>query len=109
MSQKPIYENQIKAAEKEMFSSIKEFEELLKHQGTAFVAGDKLTVADLQYYFELTNMTYYEQSFSDFQLTSNWYNRVGEVSEVKAITQEWLKLVPTIVSNLKAVPIKPKM
>jgi glutathione S-transferase len=82
---------------------------LLKHSGTKFVAGDSLTIADLQYFFEMTNMIYYEKTFSDYQLTTSWYNRVAEVDEVKAITQEWLKLAPTVIQTLKSVPVKPKL
>lgn len=82
---------------------------MLKHGGTKFVAGNSLTIADLQYFFELTNMIYYEKPFSDYQLTTGWYNRVAEVDEVKAITQEWLKLAPAIIQTLKAVPIQPKL
>lgn len=82
---KPVMENQMRAAEKEMFAMVKEFEAFLQTGGTDFVAGDRLTIADLQFYFELTNFTYYEKSFADYKLTTSWFNRVGEVPEVKAI------------------------
>ena len=82
---KTVFANQIVAAEKEMTSTLGEFEQLLKHNNTPFVAGDSLTIADLQYYFELTNMILYEKSFSQYTLISTWYHRVAEVPEVKAI------------------------
>lgn len=42
-----------------MLVSIGEFEELLKQGGTSFAAGNNPTIADLQYYFEMTNLLIY--------------------------------------------------
>ncbi len=47
-----------------MQSALKDFEALLKQGGTEYVAGNFLSIADLQYYFELTNMVVYEKPFS---------------------------------------------
>lgn len=43
------------------------------------MAGDQLSIADLQYFFEITNYTVYERSFSHFKLVSQWSTRVLEV------------------------------
>jgi len=51
-------------------------------------------------------MILYEKNFSQYKLVSTWYNRVGEVPEVKSIQDEWSKLVPLMVRTLKGVPIK---
>ena len=62
-----------------MAATLNEFEQILKHNGTPFLAGDSLSIADLLYYFELTNLTVYgkEKSLASFKLASTWFNRIG--------------------------------
>jgi glutathione S-transferase len=104
--QKPVFANMLKAAEKEMLASMKELELLLAQSNTDFVAGNRLTIADLQYYFEITNLIVYEVKFDQFQLVSAWFKRVESVKEVAAINEEWGKMVPALKHLLKSVPVQ---
>ena len=72
-----------------MNASLSEFEQILKHNGSPFVAGENLSIADLLYFFELTNLIVYEKMklLSSYKLITSWYTRVSEVPEVKAIQQ----------------------
>lgn len=60
-----------------MAATLVEFEQILKHNGTVFLAGDSLSIADLLYYFELTNMIVYDKGFASHKLITSWYNRVS--------------------------------
>jgi glutathione S-transferase len=79
---------------------------LLKASGSQYVAGDNFSIADLQYFFELTNMIVYEKSFSQYKLITSWYNRVAEVPEVRALHQQWAEeRAPKVTQTLKSATI----
>lgn len=42
-----------------MFLAIKKFDEILGLGGSKFLVGDKLSIADLLFYYEMTNLTYW--------------------------------------------------
>lgn len=69
------------------------------------MTGEQLTIADLQYFFEITNYTVYERSFSHFKLISQWFARMLEVPEVKEIHQQWQQVAPEVIKTLKSVPV----
>jgi glutathione S-transferase len=43
------------------------------------VAGEEVSIADLQYFFEITNYVVYERSFSHFKRVSEWFARMQEI------------------------------
>ena len=51
-------------------------------------------------------MILYEKSFSQHKLIYAWFNRVGEIPEVKQIQEEWQKLTPALINTIKNVPIQ---
>ena len=40
----------------------------------------------------MTNLVYYKMSYSSYPSIARWYEEVDKVPEVRAITEEWLKI-----------------
>jgi glutathione S-transferase len=53
------------------------------------VAGKNVTIADLQYFFEITNLIVYGKDFAKFALVNQWFTRMLEIEEVKTLHEEW--------------------
>jgi len=62
---------------------------VLEIQKSPYLAGDYLTIADLQFFHEVTNMLVYEMPFSQYENVTAWYNRILMVEEVKAIHEDF--------------------
>jgi glutathione S-transferase len=58
ITQQPIYEHQKKTHIDGLLDVIEKFNEILAKNKTKFIAGDRLTIADLLFFHEMTNMVY---------------------------------------------------
>lgn len=66
----PVYRQDLQRAEKDMFKAFQDLENLFSINKTKYAASDDLTIADLQYFFEITNLILYEKDFSKYSLVS---------------------------------------
>ena len=66
----PVSRQDLQRAEKDMFKALQELENLFLINKTKYAAGDDLTIADLQYFFEITNLIVYEKDYSKYSLVS---------------------------------------
>lgn len=57
-----INASELETAKKEMLRVVGEVQEQLRHSKTRFLAGNALTIADLLYFFETTNLVLYEMT-----------------------------------------------
>lgn len=58
---------------KNMWMSIGEFEGILNSNGKRFVCGSNPTIADLLYFYEITNLTYFKVDHSAYPHISQWF------------------------------------
>lgn len=71
---------------------VEEFEKkLVEHEGD-FLTGDQPTIADLQFFFELTDLELMSMSFEPFPVMTKWYNKVKAIKEVDSIQEKWAPL-----------------
>jgi glutathione S-transferase len=56
-----------------MFSAIGKFDELLAQGGTRFLAGEKLSIADLLFYYEMTNLVYWGLDHEKYTNVKRWF------------------------------------
>lgn len=68
-----------------------------------YVAGDSLTVADLLFFFELTNLMLYKMDWSKYTNVDNWFKRVYAVPEVKQLTHSWFPQIKQIMELLDSI------
>ena len=54
-----------------------------------YVCGDKVSIPDLLFFFELTNYLYYDKSWSHHKKVDDWFKRVYNIGEVKSLTHTW--------------------
>ena len=66
----PVYRQDLQRAEKDMFKAMQELQNLFSINKTKYAVGDDITIADLQYFFEITNLIVYEKDFSKYALIS---------------------------------------
>lgn len=95
-------EYQIELCHERMEKALEGLEGMLLRNGD-YVCGDKLSIPDLLFYFELTNYLYYDKSWSHHKLVDNWFKRVYNVPEVKAITHSWFGSVPEFKKLLNSI------
>ncbi len=62
---------------------MKQLDGLLGKSKGRFATGDQLTIADLQYYYEVTNLIVYERPFDEYENVKRWFGVVREVKEVR--------------------------
>ena len=77
-------------------------EGILSRNGN-FVCGDQLSVPDLLFFFELTNYLFYDKSWAHHKLVDEWFKRVYNVPEVKALTHSWFAGVPEFKKLLNSI------
>lgn len=70
----------------EMFEAIKKFDELLSLNPGKYLCGDKLSIADLLFFYELTNLTYFGLDHEKYPQVKRWFVEVYRIKEVKTIT-----------------------
>lgn len=58
----------------EMFEAIKKFDELLSINKTRFLTGDKLSIADLLFFYEITNLTYFGYEHQEYPEIKRWFS-----------------------------------
>lgn len=68
-----IKESELETAKKEMFRVIGELQQQLTHSKTRFLAGNTLTIADLLFFFETTNLVLYELTLDEFPTLKGWF------------------------------------
>ena len=64
-------------------------ETLLGKKEGGFLAGEHLTLADLQIFFEATDEELFKRNFDEYPKIKAWYSKVGQVKEVKEIQEKW--------------------
>ena len=64
---------------------MEKFNDILTKNKTKFIAGDRLTIADLLFFHEMTNMVYLGLGQDKWPLVKQWYTDVYNVPEVKKI------------------------
>ena len=91
-TQQPLAKHHRDALFAEMSEAIKKFDELLSLKKTKFLVGDKLSIADLLFFYELTNLTYFGQDHENYPQIKRWFGEVYNIPEVKVITHEWYQI-----------------
>ena len=71
-----------------MDTAVKELDGILARSGK-YVAGKDITIADLLFYFELTNYKLYNLEWSQYKNVDEWFKLVYAIPEVKQITHTW--------------------
>ncbi len=61
-------------------------------RGAKFIAGEKLSIADLLFYYEMTNLTYWGLDHEKYPQVARWFKEVYQIPAVKEITHEWYQL-----------------
>ena len=56
-----------------MSEAIQKFDELLSLKKTTFLVGDKLSIADLLFFYEMTNLTYFGQDHEKYSQIKRWF------------------------------------
>jgi len=54
----------------------------MNHEEKLFVAGNRVTIADLLYFYELTNLKYYKMGLEDYKWIKKWAERMEKIKEV---------------------------
>ncbi len=111
-TKKAVLENQQKTLLDGMMDVLEKFNELLARNRTKFIAGEKLTIADLLFFHEMTNMVYFGLEHDKYREVKRWYTEVYNVPEVKAITHEWYQTAKQVMKQLQKVEVikgKPKL
>lgn len=88
-----------------MMEAISLLEAQLKQSKRKYLAGDRPSIADLLYFFEMTNLILYEIPFDHFTHVFAWFNRVLEVPEVKNLTDTWQDVASGLKEMFKSIPI----
>ena len=71
---------------KDMFQAIATFNQILRSNGNKFIAGDRVSIADLLLFYELTNLKYFGLNHDEYKDVKRWFEEVHNVPEVKRIT-----------------------
>lgn len=80
------------AAKKELST----FEAILaKHDGD-FIVNNEPTIADLQLFYEFTDVIPTKIPFDEYPEINKWYGKMLEIPEVKAIQEGWGQLLAAI-------------
>lgn len=58
-----------------------------------YIAGDKLTLADLSAYFEITFLYFAKFNFDKWPKIQAWILRVGQVPEIQQANKIFIKLI----------------
>lgn len=53
------------------------------------MGGSNPSIADLLFYYELTNLQYFKCNHDKYPEIVKWYNRVDVIPEVRSIMKEW--------------------
>lgn len=59
------------------------FDKLLAQPNGDFLVCDQPTIADLQLYFEFTDILLYRLPFDEWKNITEWYNKMSEIPEIK--------------------------
>lgn len=57
-----------------------------------YVSGNRPSIADLLYHYELTNLQYFRADLANSPWIDQWNTRVALIPEVAAVTKEWSTL-----------------
>lgn len=68
----PILEEHKRALDTDMLEAVDELEKLLQKRKGQFIAGPHLTIADLLFFFELTNLSLFGKSYIDRPALQRW-------------------------------------
>lgn len=79
-----------------MFDVIAKLNEILAKNRTKFIAGDRVSIADFLFYFEMTNLVYLGLDHDKYTEVKRWFSEVYQVAEIKAITHEWYQTAKQI-------------
>ena len=88
-----------------MLNMIGKLDEQLALNKTRFIAGEKLTIADLLFFFEVTNLIYFDLTHDTFPAVRRWFEEVYQVEAVKTITHEWYQVAKKMRRNFRAVEV----
>lgn len=104
-TQRPLNLHHKNTLFEEMFSAIAKFDELLGKCGTRFLTGEKLSIADLLFYYEMTNLIYWGLDHEKYKNIKRWFAEVYKVQEVKNITHEWYQIAKGMAEMFAQVEI----
>lgn len=69
------------------------FEKLLvQHEGD-YITGHDFTIADIQLFFEATDLEVLGTDFTKYPNLEKWYKKVGENEVIKGIQEKWTEAV----------------
>lgn len=108
--QQPISQQHKSALFKDMFDAIAQFDQVLAKNRSKFIAGDRPTIADFLFYYEMTNLVYFGENHDSYPEVKRWFADVYGVSEVKTITHEWYQIAKQMAEMFASIePAKPKL
>jgi glutathione S-transferase len=62
-----------------MLETIQKFNSYMTINNRQFVSGDSLSIADLLYYYELTNLRYFKMNLAPYPWLAQWETRMETV------------------------------
>lgn len=72
-----------------MFEAISKLNSLILQNNTKYLCGDSLSMADLLFFYEMTNLVLFGLSHDKYEGIDRWFKEVYRVEEVKSIIHEW--------------------
>lgn len=82
--------------------ALETLEKLVQQHPGDFICGEEVTIADLQLFFEATDLYLLKRNLDSYPNVKKWYDRVAEVKEVKAIQDVWQPAIDGFVEPLNA-------
>eukprot|EP00347_Sterkiella_histriomuscorum_P018942 403343567 len=80
--------------------TLETFEKLLTQYDTTYVATNDVTIADLQLFFEITNMHLLKESFDQYPAIKAWFDNVSKHEVVAKVQEQWSAVTTPIVGIL---------
>jgi glutathione S-transferase len=75
----PLRQEQVAGQWQQMWESIGQFNRIMERSAGGWVAGERPSIADFLYFYELSNLAYFGVGHEQYQAVSDWYRRVGSI------------------------------
>ena len=103
--QTPVSPKQQRTLDQGIKGALDQLEELLKHGQTRFMGGESPSIADFLFFYELTNLIYFDLALTKHPRVQQWFDEVYAIPEVKEITHQWYQVAKVMKRNFKEVEV----
>ena len=87
--QKTIPKSVHEEARVKMEDALSKFNVFLS-KGNTYICGEKVTIADLLYFFDTANVFFiYKGNLDKWEKVNNWFNKMMEISEIAKIQEQY--------------------